>query len=224
MIKNEIYDDIVLKIVNMKIKPGERLSEIDTSKKYHVSRTPIRDIFKKLEDNNLVEIISQSGTFVTKIDPSLISDQVFIKYSVELTSMSKLLGKLTASNLKIIDENLNNQKDVLSKFDKNSEEIASNYFALDNQLHLYLYKLVDKENVLKYLFSSQPNFQRYRFLTFYREKEDLKRLVDIHISLIDCLKNNDLEKLKDVIYLHNYSAMNGIDELIRTYPDFFINK
>ena len=63
-----IYDDIADAIITMKLVPGEKISEIESSKKYNVSRTPIRDVFKRLEDNGLLEIRSQSGTFVTKID------------------------------------------------------------------------------------------------------------------------------------------------------------
>ena len=44
------------------------------TRKIHVSRTPMRDVFKKLESDKLLVIYSQSGSYVTKIDLSGISD------------------------------------------------------------------------------------------------------------------------------------------------------
>ena len=46
---NEIYNELKRDIILLKIKPGESISEIELTKKYKISRTPIRDIIKRLE-------------------------------------------------------------------------------------------------------------------------------------------------------------------------------
>ncbi len=223
MIRNDIYEDLVNKIVSLKLQPGEKISEIETSMYYHVSRTPIRDVFKKLEDNQLVDIITHSGTFVSKIDLDFISDQVFIKYSCELEAMNELSGKFTDGNLIYINQNIEKQKAIFDSYDLQSDDIAEKYFALDNDLHLYLFKLIDRESVLKKLFDIQPNYQRYRFMTFYRDKVYLDNLIKIHTDLIKCLQNDNKNKLKKIIYDHNYSSLNGIKELVNLKKDYFIN-
>ncbi|MDD7599104.1 MAG: GntR family transcriptional regulator, partial [Bacilli bacterium] len=63
-----IYQSISNDIITMKLKPGDMLKEIEVANKFNVSRTPIRDVFKRLEYDKLLDIHSQKGSFVSKIN------------------------------------------------------------------------------------------------------------------------------------------------------------
>ena len=215
-----IYEDICNSIITLKLLPGEKISEIESSRKYNVSRTPIRDVFKRLEDNGLLEIRSQSGTFVTKINLSNISDLVFIRNSCEFSVLKEICGKLKEENLNFLYQNLEKQN-ALSESKTFNDAFAASYFTLDNEFHHYLYSLASKEGVLKLLNTDQPNFQRYRFITFLRDDFELKRLDEVHKSMVKALENNDLDSLKNIVYNHNYSGLNGIDKVIQSHPDYF---
>lgn len=215
-----IYEDICNSIITLKLLPGEKISEIESSRKYNVSRTPIRDVFKRLEDNGLLEIRSQSGTFVTKINLSNISDLVFIRNSCEFSVLKEICGKLSDENLNFLYQKLEKQN-ALSKSKTLNDEFAASYFTLDNEFHHYLYSLASKEGVLKLLNNDQPNFQRYRFITFLRDDFELKRLDEVHKNMVLALQNNDLDSLKSIVYNHNYSGLNGIDKVIQNHPDYF---
>lgn len=65
---NEIYHELLMDIVNLKIMPGDKLSENQLGTKYGVSRTIIRGALLKLSEMNFVEIKAKSGSFVTKMD------------------------------------------------------------------------------------------------------------------------------------------------------------
>lgn len=217
-----IYDDMANAIITMKLIPGEKISEIEFSRKYNVSRTPIRDVFKRLEDNNLLEIRSQSGTFVTKIDMGNISDLVFMRNSCEFSLLNELAGKLKDEDVQYLYLNLAEQE-KLSADNILSDIFADKYFALDNEFHRYLYMLAGKEGVIKLLNSDQPNFQRYRFITFLRDSNDLKKLHDVHLNMVKALKENDKDSILDIVYEHNYSGLRGITKVINAHPDYFKN-
>ncbi len=53
---NEIYHELLMDIVNLKIMPGDKLSENQLGTKYGVSRTIIRGALLKLSEMNFVEI------------------------------------------------------------------------------------------------------------------------------------------------------------------------
>ena len=218
-----IYDDIAEKIITMKLVPGEKISEIESSQRYNVSRTPIRDVFKRLEDNGLLEIRSQSGTFVTKINLSNINDLVYMRNCCEYSVLSELAGKLTKENTNALMSNLQKQM-RLSENQMPMEQFADSYFELDNSFHQYLYSLAGREGVLKLLNSDQPGFQRYRFITFLREESELKRLNEVHTKMVKALVDNDLRALGDIVYEHNYSGLRGIDKVIAAHPDYFVQK
>ncbi|MGL4949871.1 MAG: GntR family transcriptional regulator, partial [Anaeroplasmataceae bacterium] len=68
MSRDEVYEDIKNDIIYLNIEPDTMLSETDASEKYKLSRTPIRDMFKKLEQEGLLRVVPYVGTFVSKID------------------------------------------------------------------------------------------------------------------------------------------------------------
>ena len=67
---DELYHILEDEICTLKILPGEALSENQLCKRFGVSRTPIRSVLQRLEQNRFVQIIPCKGTIVTAIDSS----------------------------------------------------------------------------------------------------------------------------------------------------------
>jgi GntR family transcriptional regulator, rspAB operon transcriptional repressor len=216
-----IYEDISNAIITLKLLPGEKISEIESSRRFNVSRTPIRDVFKRLEDNGLLEIRSQSGSFVTKINMANIADLVYIRNSCELSVLSQLAGKISKESADYLYHNLQLQSELSLMKNSSNEEFAAKYFSLDNDFHQYIFSLAGKGGVLKLLNSNQPNFQRYRFITFYRDEEDLKKLHDVHTRMVQALYMNETADLSEIVYEHNYSGLRGIEKVIEEHRDYF---
>ena len=55
MFNEAIYEDLKKNILHLDLKPGVMISEMELCEKYKVSRTPIRDVIKKLESEDLLE-------------------------------------------------------------------------------------------------------------------------------------------------------------------------
>ena len=89
----EIYNEVKRDIILLKIKPGESISEADLTKKYKISRTPIRDIIKRLENENLLEVRPQKGTFVTSIDLSMLYEVMFLREVLEIAVAKEIIEK-----------------------------------------------------------------------------------------------------------------------------------
>ena len=47
-----VYKSLKNEILHLHLLPGSAVSEIETSNKYNVSRTPVRDAFKALANND----------------------------------------------------------------------------------------------------------------------------------------------------------------------------
>ncbi|WP_374828269.1 GntR family transcriptional regulator, partial [Brucella lupini] len=46
--KSELYDDLKRQILTMELDPDEDLDEASLSEKYGLSRTPVREVFRRL--------------------------------------------------------------------------------------------------------------------------------------------------------------------------------
>ncbi len=218
----QIYQKIQNSIVMLKLKPGDRLREIEVSEQFNVSRTPIRDVFKKLEQDGLLEIHSQSGSFVTKIDLKGITDLMYVRSSVEYQVLLGLMGKLSTADFDKMRSYLTCQKELADKNATNTN-FANKYFSLDNDFHQFIYKKANQSHVLDLLNNNFPSFQRYRFLTFLRDDAELNKLSDIHSAMVDCLEQHNTDDLRNIVYVHNYSGLTGIDKVKERHPDYFLD-
>lgn len=63
----QIADQIATSIVEERLKPGERLKEIEIAAAFKVSRATIREALRLLESRGLVSIIPQRGAYVTML-------------------------------------------------------------------------------------------------------------------------------------------------------------
>lgn len=65
-------------ILELLLKPGEKLNESSAAASLEVSRTPVHDTLVRLSRESLVDIIPQKGAFVSKICPSRIEQAVWL--------------------------------------------------------------------------------------------------------------------------------------------------
>ncbi|CAM2873830.1 GntR family transcriptional regulator [Hathewaya histolytica] len=65
---DEIYKVLKNRIIQLKYTPGIVLNEVDIAKEFDISRTPIREIFQKLNSDKLLNIIPRYGAQVAHID------------------------------------------------------------------------------------------------------------------------------------------------------------
>ena len=216
-----IYEKLLDEIITLKIKPGSRLREVDVAEEFKVSRTPIRDVFKKLEDDGLLEIKSQRGTYVSKIDLADISDYMYIRDKVEYAVLKELTRTISLAEIADLKMVLHSQTKELEDFNADNRETARKFFDIDNYFHEYIYKKANRLGVLKRLNESNPCFTRYRFLTFLREENEIENLCHIHYAIVDCLENKDLEALRKVVMEHNFSGIRGIELVKSKHPTYF---
>lgn len=62
------YDKLKEMIVTLELKPGEKITLNKVIDTLGIGRTPIREALIKFKDQNLVKVIPQSGTYISKID------------------------------------------------------------------------------------------------------------------------------------------------------------
>ena len=69
-----LYSELQKDILSGAIPDGSKLTEQAVCKRYGVSRTPVREAFRQLEADGLIENIPNRGAFVTGLTKRDISD------------------------------------------------------------------------------------------------------------------------------------------------------
>ncbi|WP_066296717.1 GntR family transcriptional regulator [Bacillus sp. FJAT-29937] len=66
-LRDQVYESLKKAIVTLELEPGQRIMDKDLATQFGVSRTPVREALKRLEDEGLVESLPGSQTRITEI-------------------------------------------------------------------------------------------------------------------------------------------------------------
>lgn len=215
---NRQYTYRVLKdnILNLNLKPGEAISEIELANLLNISRTPIREAISTLKVENLVNVIPQKGTFIAKIDFSYVEEAFFMRNVIENEILKLACKDFSEKALIELEKNLYFQEFQI-KFEKNQEKI----FELDNEFHKIIYAEVKKERVWKAIQKMNVHYNRIRLLDVM-EKVNLDKMLAQHREIIDIIKNKDCSKIQNITSTHLSNFKDKIPYFKKLYPDFFI--
>ena len=91
-----VYDHILNLILNMELKPGDRIPEVTIAQELGVSRTPVRNALKQLENEGLVVIYPNRFVQVATYDDEMIQNLGIMRVAVD--SMAVRLAIFRGSN------------------------------------------------------------------------------------------------------------------------------
>lgn len=217
---NAVYEKLRQQILHLELPPGSAISEIETAEKFDVSRTPVRDAFKRLKREGLLEIRPHIGTFISLIDLNAVSDVLYMREVLEyaiLSDLSQQYDKTLDLRVRIL---LQEQK-ALIESDMPIEELSRAFIDSDDAFHATLFEAAGKKNVTKFLSHVNAQYSRFRTFINFNGKEDLQKLYETHVQLLEHIAQKDLDSLKDCLNHHLYDGFSTSSDIIHKYPEYF---
>ena len=215
-----VYTQLKEQILHLELPPGTSISEIETAEKYCISRTPVRDAFKRLEREGLLEIRPHIGTFVSLIDLNAVSDVLYIRevleYSV-LCDLSRIYDQSQDLRIRLL---LQAQKELLES-DMPIETLSRAFLKCDNEFHTALFDAAGKKNIIEFVYAYNSQYERFRMFLNSNGKEDLQKLYETHIKIWELVTQKDLEGLKDCINHHLFDVFSSSSDVISKCPEYF---
>lgn len=215
-----VYTQLRQQILHLELPPGSALSEIETAEKFDISRTPVRDAFKRLERDGLLEIRPHIGTFISLIDLNAVSDVLYMREVLEYAILSDLSQKYDKSLDLRIRLLLQEQKDLIDS-DMPVETLSRSFIDLDDKFHASLFEAAGKKNVTKFLSLVNAQYARFRTIVNFNGKDDLRKLYEAHVQMWEYITEKDLDALKNCITHHINDGFSTSSDIIRKYPEYF---
>lgn len=215
-----VYQEIREQILHLELPPGTTLSEIETAEKYHISRTPVRDVFKALESEGLLEIRPHIGTFVSLIDLDMISDILYMREVMEQALFRDLAATRDKSQEYRIHLILQEQKQIIDS-DLPTDKMSRAFIIADNRFHHTLYELAGKSNIVTFFSLINSQYERFRTFINRNGREDLLRLYNDHVSIWEAITTQNYTGLSDRISHHIYDGFNASALEVHNHPEYF---
>ena len=138
-LRGRVFHKLREDILSGKYQEHEELKEVAIGEEMGVSRTPVREAFRQLELEGLIQIIPNKGAYVTGITQKDVKDIYMIRSLLEGLCARWATEHITKEQMEEMEENV-----YLSKFHAQKghlEQLAE----LDNRFHDILYEACDSK-------------------------------------------------------------------------------
>lgn len=208
-ISDYVYDEIFKDIVELKYKPGEKISEVMLAKAMGVSRAPIKSALAKLEKEGLVSIKPQYGTFISKISAERAGKICDIRILLETYAVRIAAIQITEQQL----DEFQNLFNALDKIPDDAKEEKQHFiYDLDNKLHNTIYEVGGNEIIREIIDRYKLEIQRIQRvnMTWMNRKESTQ--IEMR-KLFEALKNHDADAAEKAMNEHITNIKNAISSL-----------
>lgn len=185
-LRDVVFNTLRQAILRGELKPGERLMEIALSNRLGVSRTPVREAIRMLEQEGLVIMIPRKGAQVAQITERDLTDVLEVRLGLEELAVRFACERIT-------DAELGELEQALQGFEKSTDEADLSALAeADVKFHEIIYKATHNERLVQMINNIREQMYRYR-IEYLKDVESRKRLVEEHYAICEALKNRDRE-------------------------------
>jgi len=212
--RDYVYKTIRDQIVSWELEPGRKISEQEVADSLNVSRTPVREAFLQLAQEELLGIFPQSGTIVSKIDLELVEEARFVREKIERAVVRELCSGITEDAVFQLESNLTMQTICLEK------GTHTRLFNLDVEFHRILMEANNKLRTWNIINQMNSHFDRLRVLRL-AANTDWNIVVSQHQEIFKYILQKDPDRAEEIIAKHLNLVTFETKELKERYPTFF---
>ena len=212
-----IFDMLKQEILSLELKPGQAISENEICSRFDVSRTPVREALRRLQEQGFVNTIPYSGTYVTLLNLDDIRQLIYMRVAVELMVMRDFMEVATPLLYEEIRHQIRCQELLIQEPGFEPEQ----FYSMDAQMHALWFCAVGRAKVWDFIQAQQLHYTRFRMLDFVTET-DFTRIIREHKQLLEFLENKDEKGLEEALKAHLYISMTRMKYAIEVeYKDYF---
>lgn len=200
-LRTVIYDELKARIINGDLPPGTRLLEVEIAEKLGVSRTPIREAIRMLENDNLLTGVPRMGVYVSKMSGSHMQEVLEVRQSMEKQSAY-------FAAMRIIPEDIGRLKDAHLMYELSAEnKNIKDMMKYDVEFHRIIVKSCYNKMLLRMFERVEALEIRFRYLYYAKFKKN-----EEHSMIFQAIKNGDATTAAKIAYDHVAKSMELITE------------
>ncbi len=206
----QVASELRLAIISKIIEEGDKLSENKIAQQFEVSRSPVRDALKLLQQDGLISL-ERMGAVVMGLSKA---NQKEI-YDIRLMLESFVFERLLVENNEEVIKQLNK---ILKMMTVAVEfEDADEFTRLDLQFHEPMITAIHHQYIEMIWHNLTPVMECLVLISMRKrmqnEPEDFKRVIHNHKVYIEAIENKDRNKMKEAFHLNFDDVDEQIDVL-----------
>jgi len=195
-LSEEVYQRLQQQIITLALAPGQKLNDQELAEAFGVSRTPVREALKKLEEEGLVVAKRGSRTNVTMLDATQ-ARQTFPIVATLHALAARLAFPLSEADITRLIELNQMFQEAINRGD------AASALQLDDAFHGLFLERSQNSQLTDTLNRLTPLIRRLEYAQFSRHGHDS---VTDHRTIIEACQNGRIEDLVRATE-HNWNGL-----------------
>lgn len=210
----QVYGIMRRAIVNLHLSPGSIVNERLICDQLGISRTPLREAILQLQVENLVSVVPNSGTYVSRIDLQSVFDGQLVRDALELKVVRLAATRMTPPFERALDFNIFQQKRMAQDTDYDG------FYELDEAFHSMICEFGASAHIWKIINGAKAQLDRVRRLSFPLPSH-LEVVLNEHVAVVDGLKLRDPDAAAAAMQVHLERVFTVIRRHIVERRDYF---
>ena len=174
------------------LKPGEWLKENDLADELLVSRTPVREAIRKLEQEGYVVTVPRRGAYVASVSIRDINEIFEIRAALEVLACELAAERITEEELERL---------LVAIGRAIEEHDMERIVQTDIEFHELLYQAARNERLLAIIGNLREQLTRFRTISMSYPGR-LKATLEEHRSLVDAIGSGDARRARKMAAKH----------------------
>jgi DNA-binding GntR family transcriptional regulator len=210
----QVYAILRRAIVGLVLEPGSIVNERAICDQLGISRTPFREAILQLQAENLVTVVPNSGTYISRIDLQSVFDGQLVREALEIKVVRLAATRMTAPFERALDFNLHQQRRIAQEGDVHA------FYDLDEAFHAGICEHGASSHIWRVVHGAKAQLDRVRLLS-YPMVSHLEVVLDEHIAIADGLRLRDPEAAAAAMRVHLDRVFTMIRRQIVERRDYF---
>ena len=184
-LRQEVADAIRERILNGEFKEGERLIEQDIAAMLGVSRGPVREALRQIEQEGMVEYTSHIGCSVRGLSDEEIYEIYMLRANLEMLAVHICKGNFSDSTIQWLEKYL----EEMEQLPKNGT--LEKCIDLDRLFHRTIVSQAGISRLLRLWETMDGDCALIFYKSSNTEEEVFNRQSRIHLPLLEAIKSRD---------------------------------
>ncbi len=187
------------RIITGELPPGFRLNEVELAKKLKVSRAPLREAFRVLENDRLIVRLPRHGSYVASLNVENLEEVFEARRMIE-SYVVDILESRDIRGLPKTERALNESSGMVFPSLSDKQDMLEYVRAMTN-FHISMIEAAENNWIAQFYQSITVNLMRYQFICLYIPGLT-KNSYEMHQKILDSIKQGEYRLAKDHLLSH----------------------
>lgn len=220
---DHIYQTLSEEILRFDHMPGDLISEHYLCERFAISRTPVRSVLQRLQENGLVQILPRKGSIVTKLNYDIINQLIYQRVAVESMVLRDFIRSCTPADVERVRFAFSRLREVGQVYLENPKEFAADVFLkIDLAMHEIWFRATNNHFLWECMSGPQSSYTRFCTLDII-EGGNVPDVLADHEEMLRLIDTRSIDGIEDLMRRHLYGGIRRLGGLVFTkYADYFV--